>query len=415
MTFSPNTPRVFVLALATGFFAPLAQPDSIVVDGKRYENVYIGVGATMYYIQDPADGSMKTVPKSKVDEADIQISTDRDARRRLRDQWKLRRLNRNEIATSTDSPSEWRESLDLPGAKNEELRQAVIDLDSPTEKNGIRARQRENGVIHFSNVDRGDPATGGRKMFMDRDGLQIMTNKPEEFRNRAEYIEVTIHYDKIDVPERFRRVNGLATAGPETGRLEDIVDYYANRYKLDPNLVFAVIRVESAGNPYAVSPAGARGLMQLMPGTAREMGVNDIFDPAENIAGGTQYLSKMLDLFDGNLTMALAGYNAGPGNVRKYGGVPPFRETQDYVRHVQRLQRYYARSGAPSFDVAGAKRVEQNYLPPESSEYYQILLDNGLTVAAEEVYSDGDRYIYLFEGRSGHFPETQVVAVYEPS
>jgi len=82
---------------------------------------------------------------------------------------------------------------------------------------------------------------------------------------------------------------------------------------------------------------------------------------------------------------------------------------------VQRLQRYYARSSAPSFDVAGAKRVEQNYLPPESSEYYQILLDNGLTVAAEEVYSDGDRYIYLFEGRSGHFPETQVVAVYEPS
>jgi hypothetical protein len=251
-------------------------------------------------------------------------------------------------------------------------------------------------------------------MFMNRDGLRIMTNKPEDFSNRAEYIEVTIHYDQIDVPERFRRVDGRAT-GPRSGDIDDIITYYASHYKLDPHLIYAVIRVESAGNPYAVSRAGARGLMQLMPGTAREMGVSDIFDPAENIAGGTQYLSKMLDLFDGNLTMALAGYNAGPGNVKKYGGVPPFRETQDYVRHVQRLQRYYTRSGAPQFNVASAKRVEQNYLPPESSDYYQILLDNGLTVAAEEVYSDGDRYIYIFEGRSGHFPQSQVLAVYEPS
>lgn len=109
---------------------------------------------------------------------------------------------------------------------------------------------------------------------------------------------------------------------------------YALAQDLDPRLVEAVIRVESAFDARAVSVKGAMGLMQLMPGTASDLGVENAFDVEENLRGGTAYLRSLLDRFSGDLTLALAGYNAGPGAVEKYRGVPPYRETTDYVRRV---------------------------------------------------------------------------------
>lgn len=119
--------------------------------------------------------------------------------------------------------------------------------------------------------------------------------------------------------------------------LDSVIQPAAARYGLDPNLVAAVIWAESSGDPNAVSKKGARGLMQLMPATARELGVGDAFDPGQNVDGGSSYLRRMLDAHDGDLNLALAAYNAGPDAVRKYGGVPPYRETQDYVGKVIRV------------------------------------------------------------------------------
>jgi soluble lytic murein transglycosylase-like protein len=118
------------------------------------------------------------------------------------------------------------------------------------------------------------------------------------------------------------------------GDFNEIIDYAARKYNINSSIIKSVIKAESNFNPNAVSSAGAQGLMQLMPGTAKLLGVTDSFDPAQNIDGGVKYLRDMLDKFGGNLELALAAYNAGPGNVTKYGGIPPFTETQNYVKKI---------------------------------------------------------------------------------
>lgn len=118
------------------------------------------------------------------------------------------------------------------------------------------------------------------------------------------------------------------------GSWMEYTDSIANYNALDPDLVHAVISVESGGNPDAVSSKGAMGLMQLMPGTADELGVIDPMEPADNIRGGVKYLAGLIDRFDGNLEHALAAYNAGPGAVQKYGGIPPYLETRQFVKKV---------------------------------------------------------------------------------
>lgn len=115
---------------------------------------------------------------------------------------------------------------------------------------------------------------------------------------------------------------------------DDVIRAHAERERVDPRLVKSVMLIESNFNPRAVSRKGARGLMQLMPGTARRYGVRNSFDPHDNIRGGTAYLSDLLGMFDGDLVRTLAAYNAGEGAVQRYRGVPPYPETQEYVRRA---------------------------------------------------------------------------------
>ena len=132
-------------------------------------------------------------------------------------------------------------------------------------------------------------------------------------------------------PLKFKLAEPLKTT---KGEILNIVDNVAERLGVNKKLVTSIITQESGFNPNAVSSAGAKGLMQLMPQTAKEMGVLNPFSPQQNIEGGVRYLKKMLDKYNGNVILALAAYNAGPANVDKYGGVPPFKETQNYVKSV---------------------------------------------------------------------------------
>jgi len=125
-----------------------------------------------------------------------------------------------------------------------------------------------------------------------------------------------------------------APSAGNVGNFGPLAKYAEEYHGLPPGLVAKVMGSESSGDPRAVSPKGAQGLMQLMPGTARDLGVTDPFDPQQNVMGGSQYLRQLLDMFGGNLQLALAAYNAGPEAVKKHGGIPPYKETQDYVSKI---------------------------------------------------------------------------------
>jgi len=125
----------------------------------------------------------------------------------------------------------------------------------------------------------------------------------------------------------------------------EIIRQHARSYQLEEALVKAIIKVESDYRPGSVSKKGAQGLMQLIPETARDLNVDNPFDPYQNIRGGSQYLRKMLDLFNNDIELALAAYNSGPTTVKRYGGIPPYDETRNYVKRVKHYLDYYRLAG----------------------------------------------------------------------
>jgi hypothetical protein len=157
-------------------------------------------------------------------------------------------------------------------------------------------------------------------------------------------------------------------------QIDGLVTEAAARYRLDPCLIISVMGVESRYNRLAVSPKGASGLMQLMPGTAARFGVRNIFDPRENILAGASYLRWLLDRFGGNVRLALAGYNAGEGAVESHGfQIPPFMETQNYVQEI--YARYSRIHGAPGFSLTPIKELANRLAATDEKPptYNQIL------------------------------------------
>ncbi|MBJ7928773.1 lytic transglycosylase [Bacillus toyonensis] len=140
--------------------------------------------------------------------------------------------------------------------------------------------------------------------------------------------------EAVDTWELTKKYNIQKIRYSNEGKYEDIIDRVSRTYGIPQTLIQKMIEVESNFNPKTVSHAGAMGLMQLMPANVKEMGVKNPFSPAESIEGGVKELSGYLKKNNGDLVLALASYNAGPGNVRKYGGVPPFKETQGYIKKI---------------------------------------------------------------------------------
>jgi soluble lytic murein transglycosylase-like protein len=151
--------------------------------------------------------------------------------------------------------------------------------------------------------------------------------------------------------------------------LNQVVDSVSAAYHLDPDLVNSVIHAESGFNAHAISPKGARGLMQLMPGTANQLGVNDVFDPRANVAGGSRYLRELLERYNFDLVKALAAYNAGPQRVEQYQGVPPFRETRAYVARIvhEYNKKKLAQEKAAKSKQVPAKATSPSHRPAKST------------------------------------------------
>lgn len=174
--------------------------------------------------------------------------------------------------------------------------------------------------------------------YRQRDGVSMFTNVPT---SGLQLVSTTVYqvFEKGWVGNAFKgnwKLNREAFA--------PVIDQFAQMHGVDPAFIRAVMHAESSFNPSAVSRAGAMGLMQLMPGTAARFGVGNAFDPQENIRGGVTYLRFLLDKFNGDTRLAAAGYNAGEGAVMKYGGVPPYAETTEYVARVLDLHQQYRKS-----------------------------------------------------------------------
>jgi len=170
------------------------------------------------------------------------------------------------------------------------------------------------------------------------DGREVLYRRVDE--------RGVIHFTDTPSDRRYARVSARKPMGPpvasgrSAGAFDRVIVRQARLHRLPPGLVKAVIRAESNFDPRARSHKGAMGLMQLMPGTAREMGVADPWRVDENVRGGTRYLRSMVNRY-GDLQLALAAYNAGPDAVDRYGGIPPYRETQEYVQRVLAFYRKY--------------------------------------------------------------------------
>ena len=187
----------------------------------------------------------------------------------------------------------------------------------------------DNGVVHFTNVPSGSTK---RTMKVRREH-----NKSSPLTATAPLTSGEHNKEYLSDASRVSYVN--------------IINAACSRFGVDPSLVHAIVKVESDFNPFAISRKGAMGLMQLMPQTANTMNVRNTFSPDENVEGGVKYLRYLLDRYEGNISLALAAYNAGETAVKKWGTIPPFKETQEYVKKILQIYNGTGKTFAPRYTI----------------------------------------------------------------
>jgi soluble lytic murein transglycosylase-like protein len=196
-----------------------------------------------------------------------------------------------------------------------------------------------DGRVEFSNTGRSGQASSSQTRsvfsYRTRDGSLAFTDQRPLDGVDYTVLRFDCYACRVDSGINWRSTRLF------TDRYQDEINQAARTHQVDAALIRAVIHAESAFNPGAISPKGAQGLMQLMPGTASDMGVRNAMDARENIGGGVKYLSALLRQYNGDIRLATAAYNAGPGAVQRYGGIPPFPETRAYVDRVATLHQRY--------------------------------------------------------------------------
>jgi len=188
----------------------------------------------------------------------------------------------------------------------------------------------DNGGVHFTNVPTGSKGNRPAKAYREQKKQSPLTAA-------------------VAQPAGDGRRNDPRDVVPAS--YLNIINRACSRFGVDPSLVHAIVKVESDFNPYAISRKGAMGLMQLMPQTADTMNVRNTFSPDENVEGGVKYLRYLLDRYEGNITLALAAYNAGETAVKKWGTIPPFKETQEYVKKIMHIYNGTGKTFSPRYTI----------------------------------------------------------------
>ena len=226
--------------------------------------------------------------------------------------------------------------------------------------------------------------------FKDTNGTTLLTNRKKAEYNHLKVVKAT-YYPDSNIHSYSNWGASEASVLPSYSRnknaFDQLIRQAAQHHGVSEGLVKAIMHTESGFNIHARSPVGAQGLMQLMPATARRFNVSNAYDPQQNIFGGVKYLSWLLKRFNGDTRLAIAAYNAGEGNVDKYGGIPPFRETQDYVRRVtSRLQNLYSSGlGTPLSESKG--NTPSGQVLAQSTNYSPNISNSTESVPTAKQYS----------------------------
>ncbi|WP_075175069.1 lytic transglycosylase domain-containing protein [Acinetobacter indicus] len=243
-------------------------------------------------------------------------------------------------------------------------------------------------------------------VYKDNNGSTLLTNRKSSDQSLKK-VKVT-YYPDSNIHSYRNWGSSEASVLPSYSRnknaFDHIIQQAAQQHGVSEGLIKAVMHTESGFNVNARSPVGAQGLMQLMPATARRFNVSNAYDPHENIMAGAKYLAWLLKRFNGNTTLALAGYNAGEGNVAKYGGVPPFRETQDYVRRVtSRYSNLYANGVSAS---ANNNAITANNNSNTQSQNAQVIAQSeSYTASSHQVAANKRPQRQIIMAADGRFTD----------